>query len=563
VANSIEAKELPITKIFSSDFSFEIPSYQRPYAWGADQVFELFNDLLDSLREGPISLDIQELSPYFLGSIVLIKAAESPNADVVDGQQRLTTLTILLAVLRDASQGDLKGSLQRMIFQKKDDLTGDPECFRLKVRNRDQEFFKAYIQEPAGTNRIPGSDVDLSDSQVRMRGNAIKCKELVGTLNDIERDRLAKYIVQRCYLVVVSAENQDSAYKVFAVMNDRGLDLSTTDILKAEVLSQFQGSEAEETKYTEVWENLEDELGRDNFENLFSHIRMIRVRDKARKSLVEEFKKSVLKDTTSKSFIDDQLIPCATIFEKILDSAYEAHSKSDEINQYLRILNRLDNDDWIPVALNYISRNREKPEAILMFLSALERLAYSMFIRRDYPTTRIRRYGQILKSIADDDDLYSNGSPLDLTTIEIAETKEKLGGPIYTLTRVARPVLLRLDEVLSAGGARYDFATISVEHVLPQSPPAGSEWCSIFPVLEEREAWVHRLGNLALLPFRKNSQASNYDFEKKKNVYFLKDGKVAPFPLTTEIIGTDVWNQKALEERQDRLFGVLVNTWRL
>lgn len=563
MTDMISAKELAIWKIFSSDYILNIPSYQRPYAWGTDQVSELFNDLLDALREGGPSLDLQELPPYFLGSIVLIKELLRPNSDVVDGQQRLTTLTILLSVLRDFFTGDDVDELQKIIFQKANRLTGEPQCFRLKVRSKDQDFFKLNVQDPGATNDLPEHGQGLTDSQNNMRANALKLKELVSNLEDMERDRLAQFIVQRCYLVVVSTANQDSAYKVFAVMNDRGLDLSATDILKAEVLGEFHQNDAEEAKYTEIWESLEDELGRDNFESLFGHIRMIRVRDKARKSLTEEFKKSVLQGTTSRAFIEESLIPYASIFEKILDNAFETRSRSDEINQYLRILNRLDNDDWIPVVLEFISKNHEDPDSIVLFLAGLERLAYSMFIRREYTTNRIRRYGQILKLIGGGDDPLADGSPLGLTVTEIEETRARLDGPIYTMTRIARPVLLRLDELLSAGGARYDFPSISVEHILPQTPDAGSQWIDIFPVEAEREKWVHRLGNLALLPFRKNSQASNYDFDRKKNTYFKKDGRATTFALTTDIIGEDVWNQEVLEDRQERLFGALVDEWRL
>ncbi|HKG77513.1 MAG TPA: HNH endonuclease family protein, partial [Beijerinckiaceae bacterium] len=91
---------------------------------------------------------------------------------------------------------------------------------------------------------------------------------------------------------------------------------------------------------------------------------------------------------------------------------------------------------------------------------------------------------------------------------------------IYSTTRLRRPILLRLDDALSAGGATYSHPTISVEHVLPQNPALGSQWLKDFPDPMLRERWVHRLGNLLLLTHIKNSQASNWDFDKKKTGYF-------------------------------------------
>ena len=87
---TLTAHEQPISRIFSNDYVFKIPSYQRPYAWKIDQAGDLFDDLIGFMK-GQRG-EVEDLPPYFLGSIVLIKSDISPDADVVDGQQRLTTL---------------------------------------------------------------------------------------------------------------------------------------------------------------------------------------------------------------------------------------------------------------------------------------------------------------------------------------------------------------------------------------------------------------------------------------------------------------------------------------
>ena len=90
----ITAKEQSLVKVFSDDYFFEIPLYQRPYAWTTEEVDELLDDLIDAM-------DRDSESPYFLGNVVLIKSDGDATSEVVDGQQRLTTLTMLLCVLRD------------------------------------------------------------------------------------------------------------------------------------------------------------------------------------------------------------------------------------------------------------------------------------------------------------------------------------------------------------------------------------------------------------------------------------------------------------------------------
>ncbi len=89
---TLVAHEQPVSRIFSNDYVFRIPPFQRPYAWTPQQAIELFDDLADFMKGH--ACEVKEMPPYFLGSIVLIKKDNVPNADVVDGQQRLTTLAL-------------------------------------------------------------------------------------------------------------------------------------------------------------------------------------------------------------------------------------------------------------------------------------------------------------------------------------------------------------------------------------------------------------------------------------------------------------------------------------
>src|SRR5690242_16420558 len=94
---TIHGSEYPVKKIFSDDFFFTIPRYQRPYSWTTEQSEELYQDLLRAIHDfkGPV----EEVAPYFMGSILLIKD-ENPPSEIIDGQQRLTTLTMLLSAIR-------------------------------------------------------------------------------------------------------------------------------------------------------------------------------------------------------------------------------------------------------------------------------------------------------------------------------------------------------------------------------------------------------------------------------------------------------------------------------
>ena len=136
----ISGAEYPLAKIFSSDFEYVMPHYQRPYAWTEDQASELFDDLFDFYKSEPNE-------GYFLGSIVLIKQESQSLAEVIDGQQRLTTLTILLAALASRLQGTLRENICGYIKEPGNALEGLESKPRLALREQDREFFHHYVQD--------------------------------------------------------------------------------------------------------------------------------------------------------------------------------------------------------------------------------------------------------------------------------------------------------------------------------------------------------------------------------------------------------------------------------
>lgn len=555
----IQAAERPVGDIFSDDFRFTIPRYQRPYAWTTEQAGEMFDDLLAAATN---KASIDDLDPYFLGSVVLVKAEGDPRAEVVDGQQRLTTLTVLLSVLRERVSDQFAASLDARLFQKGDPIKGTIDQPRLTLRERDHGFFEKHIQNRDGISTISDVSTDsLPDSRRNLVDNARLFLDRLGALDAQTCDRLAKFVALHTYLVVVSTRDFESAYRIFTVLNERGLDLTHTDILKSEIIGEI--SEAEQDIYTQRWESEEEDLGRSDFADLFSHIRMVFAKTKARESILKEFRSEVVtKFPDGRKLIDEVIVPLSDAFEVVTRVDYKATAGADQVNALLRWLNLLDNTDWIPPAIKYLSRPTVTSEELGRFLADLERLAASILVRRIDVTRRVERYGRVLTAIESGADLYDPSSPLQLDETERDETRNTLHQEIYTVTRVRLYALLRLDSALSSGGASYDHPLITVEHVLPQSPSEGSHWRQAFTD-DERAFWVHRLANLVLLTRRKNSEASNYEFDIKKEKYFKTKSGVSPFVLTTQVLGQPVWTPALLKERQEELVGELGKLWRL
>jgi len=558
---NIHGAEYPIKKIFSNDFVFSIPLYQRPYAWETEQAGELLEDLLAFMGETNDPID--ELEPYFLGSIVLIKG-DGPEADVVDGQQRLTTLTILLAALRSRIPEKYANAITPYLYEQGDPILGTSNRYRLKVRSLDAEFFQKHIEAEGAILKLADLKDALlpTDSQKNMRDNGLHFLKKLDELEENRRVRLVQFIIMRCFMVVVSTPDLDSAYRIFSVLNDRGMDLSHSDILKSELIGKVP--EAQRAVYNSKWESKEVDLGREAFRNLFAHIRMIAVKRKPQKALLKEFGLYVLKkDTDPCEFIDNVLLPYAEAYDIIKNTNHVSTAGAEQVNDLLTWLNRINNADWVPSAILFYSTNKNNQAKLVKFFTDLERLAAGMMIYGTYATQRMERYGLLLNAIENGDDLYTPDSPLQLKPKEKSDILYELNGDLYQHRTFRLYVLLRLDAALSEGTASYNYPILTVEHILPQNPAANSKWLEWFPDAKEREGFTHQLGNLALLSRRKNSSASNYEFSHKKDQYFSTAGGVTPFVLTNQVIHQIAWTPEIIQQRQQQLVSCLKSLWRL
>lgn len=562
--SSIKGGEYPLSKIFSSEFNYNIPSYQRPYSWTIQEAGILFDDLYDFYKNE----DKEE--NYFLGSIVLIKRDDDPKSDVIDGQQRLTTLTILLAVIAHSlSDSDDRDEFKNYINEKGIKSQGIKPKPRLKIRERDNNFFKSYIQElkiDELTSLKPASqDTEAKADIIR---NAQILQQKIKDTFDNETDifDFGSFLVQRCYLVVVSTPSQQSAFRIFSVMNSRGMNLLATDIIKSDVIGKI--NEDNRDDYTDKWEEIETQLGRDDFNDLFGHIRMIKMKSKAKKSLQEEFYKYVLTDInndTAIEFIDNVLEPYSDAYNIIRKAIYTSTENAEKVNNILKWLNRIDNSDWLPPAMVFYCNHKTEPDILLTFFEKLERLASYMRMTSFDINHRIERYARLISDLQDENDDSIYGESIELSASEQNEFISELNSDIYKMTGAKRNYLiLRLDAFLSDGAASYKSNVLSIEHVLPQTVSPGSEWDKTWADVDDRSYWLNKIGNLIPLTKRHNSKAQNYDFKTKKEKYFKNtDAGVTSYALATDVLNYDEWTADIVKARQKKLIDAYKKGWDL
>jgi hypothetical protein len=453
--------------------------------------------------------------------------------------------------------------LTEYLYEEGNPLEGNPNRYRLTLRERDATFFRIHVQDSGKLATLVSlKSGKIFDSHRNIKTNAELFLNRLNSLGEERRVRLAQFLVRHCLLVVVSTPDLDAAYRIFSILNDRGLDLSHSDILKSEIIGRIPPTEQED--YNKMWEDAEEDLGRQAFGELFSYIRMIYRKHKMRSSILKEFREHVINVVGSpKTLIDSVLVPFANALSIISTAGYESTEAAEQVNGLLRWLSRIDNTDWIPPALLFLAKNGNDAKAVKRFLLDLERLAAFMMLTRVGINDRLDRYGKLLASIEENSDIYDNGSLLQLTDAEAALLLRDINGDVYRQTAPRRLyLLLRLDSALSDGSATYNHGVISIEHVLPQTPPESSQWCKWFVSESQRDEWVHRIGNLVLLTHTKNSSASNYEFSKKKTAYFVKHG-VSPFPLTTKVLTESEWTPEVLERHQRDRLETLNRLWRL
>lgn len=559
--NKITGKEYPLSKIFSADFEYHIPGYQRPYAWTETETSILFDDLYDFFKT-------ETVDNYFLGSIVLIKNETKAYAEVIDGQQRLTSLSILFAAMSDAfTTSEYKNECKKYLQEEGKILENIPAQPRVFLREKEQEFFKKYIQNIKldELSAIDPATLDTEAKQHIQKNCRILCEKFKESFSsEDEILKFCQFLLTRCFLVVVSTPNQESAFRVFSVMNSRGLDLLPTDIIKSKTIGQI--SMEEKNLYTEKWEEMEKIAGRDGFNEVFTHTRTIFVKERAKKNLLEEFTEYVMKSTQAKELIDDYLAPYTDVYVQLKNCEFASTKNAEAINNLLYWLNKTNNYDWMPPAIKFLAEHSNDSEYILWFIKKLERLASYLLVTGRDVNQRNDRYKWILVEMEGRPDNSIN-SPLrniELTEWEKTQFINTLDSEIYTMTAQRRNYIIqRLDSFISDGGASYNTKLFTIEHVLPQNPSVDSEWRVTWGNIEKRKYWLNRIANLVPLTRRINSAAQNYDFATKKSKYFQSKNGTSSYTLTTQVLNVDKWTPDIIEKRQQYLKDVFAKNWDL
>ena len=600
-----------VANILSTDMRkiYDIPRYQREYTWNQRDWANLYDDIT------------QNDAGYFLGSFIVVNGTVNSKMDtihyeVIDGQQRLTTLSLLLAALYtrimehkdsiddDMMLDDIRPLRNRLI------LKSDKSMTRVipQVQNHNLEDYRWILKEHIGLDAVMQKPKFLGLRKMSKAFNYFydRLGEDVGNRDGIECVRCLLDICRLvCSAVVVqiTVDSHADAYTLFASLNNRGVPLSAVDLIKNMLLGKVAGvDDGQLNYYFERWQEVLHNLGDD-----------YKTQERFFRQNYDAFRREVNKPFIGESGSQLPLGSVATrsnllkIYEKRMESDDGALKVLDELTEnsalYSRIigLDQENPDSELSHQLLELSRAQGVASYLMLLflfkkqnqlelkdetLALLVKLLVCFFVRRnltDTPPTRdLERLfisicesleSEGLKGVAAAE--YIKKRLVDVSASD-ASFKERLEGPIYDvnpdmtryiLTVIASPSVTKEMKPLWERYASGNYVW-TIEHIFPQGKNIPDEWVKMVAdgdmskAVEVQEKQVHTLGNLTITGY--NSKLSNMPFVTKrdrKDVYGANVGYRNGLNLNDELVNTDTWTSEQIQKRTDKLVGLTLKAF--
>ncbi len=566
----IESTDQDIRTMLSSGY-YRIPRFQRPYSWDRENIQEFWDDIV---RDNP--------SDYFIGSMVVYKDGQQ-RYGVVDGQQRLTTITILLCVLRNAlaelGQKDLAqgihGLIERRNIDNKPEFIVSTETSYPFFQDRIQKWGKPAVKvEPLHEEANLEAAFEQLNSLI---ADALTSLDADTTLSEKKRKELAQQklvsvrdALLNLKLIFIKLEEEDDAYIIFETLNTRGKDLSLTDLVKnhltKHIKSKNPASDQAKIKWQQLLETIEGSSADLDTDTFIHHFWLSKYDYLPAKNLFKVLKKSVgVNDAPG--FLD-ALLEDAALYRSIHEVGYGKWAKEEgRIEQGLSALMLFRVQQQTPCVLSLLREYRItkklKKKHIEDAVVAIEKFhflftavtsqrssggisgMYAALGRRLYEAKDTQASVEVIKDLKQK--LRDRVPSLD-------EVKALFPEIIYTdnVTRqrkLVKYILVGLDQT-TPSPIVVDYDQTTIEHLASQSLIGQGEFS---------EGLVGQLGNLLLVSDELNAKLKDKPFKEKKQI-LLDSG----FNLPDEMKAATTWEATEIRQRTQILAERAYNdTWKL
>jgi hypothetical protein len=538
-------------------FRLIVPPNQREYSWEReDHVETLFDDLTKAISENA--------AEYFLGTIVAVE--KTPGVlEIVDGQQRLATTVIFLCALRDYLK-DVEQKVADHIntsFLSELDLTTKDDVPKLQLNALDNEFFSSLVKTGSVSAPQKPSHQRILDAFEAANKHI---KKLVAAIRDKKDhvDILIKwisFIEHKALVVLLAVDNSSNAYKMFETLNDRGLKTSQADLVKNYLFGQSGDVRLSEAQ--QKWSLMRGALD-STFENdivvIFLRHVLIMERGHLRESEVLDETESVARGSTKALSFLDRLEKYSNTYAALVSPGHDRWNRyPDSVNQAIMTLNQFKVQPMQPLLLAIAEKFpvNKASEAMKFLISLSVRLIIAFSTRSGSIEEALAETANLifLDKITDTKGIKSNLSNI---TPKNPDFEDSFSTATVSKASFARYYLRSLEMALKDQPdplfiPNADKETISLEHILPEKPQ--DNWKQFNQ--DEVDTYSRRIGNLALLVKKSNSDLRSADFETKKKVYAQSGG----YDLTTQIVKLDEWTVEKIVERQKILAKLALKAW--
>lgn len=564
MSNQTDIAHIGIAAVLEAN-RLSVPPNQRPYSWKEQQIDDLLIDLNTAIDGGD--------REYFLGSIVLT-TGDGARPSVVDGQQRLASVTMIYAAMRDyldiISDKEKSISITDKYLRNSDVWAGTHEP-KLKLGAQDSAFFEKYVLAPLDSPERDQSKVNRmwpdSNKRIAIAFNKIKTfftQQLESTNTPLSILRKwDEYLKTSVKVLLLKVEDESNAYKIFETLNDRGLDLATSDLLKNYLLGKAGGGGFESVRHH--WTSAISKIGESDesvFKKFIHHFWASREGLTRERQLYENIKSKI---RTQKEAVKlaSELFESSSNYAAIVNPSHDLWTPMGSAAQdAISRLQDLKMDQYKPLLLACMdSIGTTHPEEITKILRALVSWSVRFRITQQLGSSRLERFYQDggkkvrnegYKKAKNVIDALIDSVPTDTlfkqAFSELQEENSKIAR--YYLHELERCYRIKIG---IAAQPSTDEEKINLEHVLPKQPDM-TLWPSFKK--EEVDVYCYRLGNQLLLEKKKNEKLGNGSFESKRAVYL---GSVVE---TTKLVGhVDCWSEESVEQRQAQLAELALLAW--
>jgi Protein of unknown function DUF262/Protein of unknown function (DUF1524) len=540
-----------------ADSKLRVPVYQRSFSWSTEEIDELLSDLWESFRRGE--------TEYFLGSVVLTGGDAGPA--VVDGQQRLATISMIYAAIRDFLKREKDGRAGPFETQYLFSLNFKTEEIepKLRLNEMDDGFFRAEVlAEKKGVNKPTAT----ADSHKRIRVGFQRVCAAVAKYAETSKNQVGilmewtEFLEKQAKVIVVSVPDEANAFVIFETLNDRGLDLSIADLLKNYVFGKSENRIDEaRAAWLKATSALEGTGGDKRVATFIRHFWASKRGPTREKELYGDLKRSIKTKQSAVDFVVE-LADNARLYAAILNSDHELwHPLGTDARQHVLTLLNLRLEQYRPLLLACIAKfsPNELKKALRLLVSWNVRL---LVVGGIGGGTMERQYAVGGKKVRDGE--IKNSTDLAKWAIDFIPGDAQFEGAFasatvsqaflarYYLQAIERSLGNEKNPELVPNTLEKD---VNLEHVLPQNAKL-KEW----PKFNEESAAGHvkRIGNLTLLQADINNDGGNKPFAQKLAAY-----KKSKLRLNESVATVAEWSPTAISTRQQKLAAFAVNTWPL